>query len=898
MNNESAHFAVHEVILCRSSDDAVATHPSIDWAEEQLMRAFERRGIRSRQAAGGASFDVEPGFVLTLAGCGSAAARALAEQTGAALPEAAESFALLPDAGSAHPALLAAAPDAAGLMYAALELADRIVYADDPLAELAAASAQDERPANAVRAILRTFANETDDKAWFYDRGFWEAYLTELAAHRFNRLHLALGMGYDHGHDPGIRDNYFCFAYPFLTEVPGYGVRIRELPDGERERNLETIRFIGREAKRRNIHFQLGIWTQAYEMANSPEARYTVEGLTPELHAAYCRDALRLLLRDCPEVDGVTLRIHYESGIPEPAHLFWEVVFAGVADAGRPVQLDLHPKGLEHELLRTAVETGQPVTVSPKYWAEHMGLPYHQASIRESELPTPPSPEAGDKIITITSRRFTRYGYADFLREDREYGVFHRIWPGTQRVLLWGDPALAAGYGRHGGFCGSLGVELCEPLSFKSRKGSENDSGRDPYTAASSEAPLQDWEHYRYTYRLWGRLLYNPDADPVSWRRYLRREFGPAAEACERALACASRILPIVTTAHLPSASNNWFWPEMYANQPIVGGGEPVYRFDCPPPHTFGAVSPLDPALFYRIDDYAEDLVRGTRQGKYSPLEVAGWIESLAGQAEEHLRAAAAEADAAGASGPAGGLFRRWRTDTAALAGLGRFFAHKLRAGVAYALHERTGDRESLRAAIEQYRLARDRWKQVADATADSYAEDVTFGYVYLMRGHWADRLPAIEADLAAMERAYAAVQSAPEAPSQTAAALFGGAAERSAPGARLAHQPPSSFRPGEAVLLSASLSGETAGADASGERQLRLHYRRVNQEERFQAAEMRPDGSGAYRASIPGEYTDSPYPLQYFFELRGPDGSAAIEPGFDAEFSNLPYYVVRQHKA
>jgi len=27
------------------------------------------------------------------------------------------------------------------------------------------------------------------------------------------------------------------------------------------------------------------------------------------------------------------------------------------------------------------------VNVSPKSWAEHMGLPYHQAAIREIELP-------------------------------------------------------------------------------------------------------------------------------------------------------------------------------------------------------------------------------------------------------------------------------------------------------------------------------------------------------------------------------------------------------------------------------------------------------------------------------------------------------------------------------
>ena len=33
-----------------------------------------------------------------------------------------------------------------------------------------------------------------------------------------------------------------------------------------------------------------------------------------------------------------------------------------------------------------------------------------------------------------------------------------------------------------------------------------------------------DFEKYLYTYRLWGRLGYNPDANPEIWRRALRRE--------------------------------------------------------------------------------------------------------------------------------------------------------------------------------------------------------------------------------------------------------------------------------------------------------------------------------------------------------------------------------------
>src|SRR5207248_7042071 len=108
---------------------------------------------------------------------------------------------------------------------------------------------------------------------------------------------------------------YLHFAYPFLLAVPGYAVRAVGLPDAERDQNLDMLRFASDEAAARGLHFQLGLWTHAYEWADSPRANYTIAGLTPETHAAYCRDALRALLRACPSVGGVTLRVHGESGV-------------------------------------------------------------------------------------------------------------------------------------------------------------------------------------------------------------------------------------------------------------------------------------------------------------------------------------------------------------------------------------------------------------------------------------------------------------------------------------------------------------------------------------------------------------------------------------------------------
>jgi hypothetical protein len=288
------------------------------------------------------------------------------------------------------------------------------------MAALREVEERSESPATPVRSISRGFVSDVEDKPWYNDREFWQEYLTELATHRINRLQLALGMQYNYSHDPDAVDNYFCFAYPFLLEVPGYDVCAGGVSDQERDQNLEMLRFISDEAKLRGIRFQLGLWNHAYEMLDSPDIRYPISGLTEENHALYCAAALEQLLRSCPSIDGLTLRVHYEGGVPEPGHEFWRTVMDAVTRIDRPIELDMHAKGVDEGLVDVARQTGSPVVISAKYWAEHQGLPYHQASVRDLEKATA-EPGAGLRSITAHQRRFTRYGYGDFLREDRDF---------------------------------------------------------------------------------------------------------------------------------------------------------------------------------------------------------------------------------------------------------------------------------------------------------------------------------------------------------------------------------------------------------------------------------------------------------------------------------------------
>ena len=144
-----------------------------------------------------------------------------------------------------------------GAVYAALELADRVRHSTDPLSTLHLPHEVMEQPANPIRSIAKYFESDVEDKSWFYDREGWRAYLSMLATERFSRFSLNFGLGYNFPRN--VRDVYLYFSYPYLLSVPGYNVRVSNLPDAERDRNLEMVRFIGEETVARGLEFQLGL---------------------------------------------------------------------------------------------------------------------------------------------------------------------------------------------------------------------------------------------------------------------------------------------------------------------------------------------------------------------------------------------------------------------------------------------------------------------------------------------------------------------------------------------------------------------------------------------------------------------------------------------------------------
>ena len=855
--------------------DAIANAAPAQWATGLLRDALSARGNAVRAVAN--TVAALPGELrLVVAGAGHPTARAVLAAAATASPQGHEALALVNAQLDGAEMLLAAGTDARGVVYALTELLDRIATEAQPGEGLRIGAPLVQHPANRVRSIARCFESEVEDKTWLHDREFWRDYLTMLVTQRFNRFSLTLGLQYNYPME--VSDVFLYFAYPFLLAVPGYDVRARGLSDEERDRNLASLKFIAAEAGRRGLDFQLGLWTHAYRY-DSPRVNYLVEGMEAQTHAAYCADALSRLLTDIPEITGVTLRIHGESGIPEGDFDFWRTVFRGIVRAGRPIEIDMHAKGIDQTTIDLALQTGLPVKLSPKYLGEHIGLPYHESAIRETDRARP----ASDAHFALSegTRRFTRYGYADFLREDRKYGIVWRVWPGTQRVLAWADPVLFAGYGRQAGFCGADGIEICEPMSFRGRMGSGRPGNRTGYVDRGL-VPPRDFQKFAAFYRMWGRLTYDPAAPAESWRRASTQSLGAAALPMEQALASASRILPLVTLAHGPSASNNSYWPEMYRNMPIVqeSAGRPYY--DTPMPGRFATVESFDPQMFATIEQTAAALIAGTHEPRLTPIDVAALLEDLAGEAASRLEAARS------AAGNAQTVeFRRLAVDVGMLAGLGRFFAAKFRAALLWSVHLRGDERTAATEALKSYRAARDRFADVAKLGA-VYEADLAYGPEPWLRGHWRDRLVDIDHDITEMarlaqdtngfparrlvpqERLYAAIGQILAAPSRDRLACR--------------HFQPASFTPGKDLALSIVVPAEIKTS--------RLHYRHVNQAEGWVASDMAAT-EGRRAGVIPAAYLTGTYPLQYYFELAS-DDAATLFPGLDSTLANVPYYVVR----
>ena len=167
----------------------------------------------------------------------------------------------------------------------------------------------------------------------------------------------------------------------------------------------------------------------------------------------------------------------------------------------------------------------------------------------------------------------------------------------------------------------------------------------------------------------------------------------------------------------------------------------PLYT-DNPAAHNVSAISPLDPQLFTSIDQHRRKSIRQP-DARYNTREVIAWLEALVATSTKGLDRRRDRRPA-----PATPEFRRAEEDILILNGLGPYYANLFRA--ALSLHHLRTDQ--LRPARSPSMPNRKRARCVGAAWPIArkaiYAADISYGSTAFRRGHWADRLAAIDADL------------------------------------------------------------------------------------------------------------------------------------------------------
>ena len=819
--------------------------PSCELALADFERALKRHRIATFRSDATLTRN-PPSVIVGIAGA-SAFVDSLLREKQIDLPPGAESLCIRRVADNR--CVVIAGRDARGLAYALMEAARAAELAPEGGNPLDAIVEGAESPFLRTRSLTMHLFNHDLESRWYGDPEFWDAYLAMLARCRFNNFTLTFA----------DQTNYLNPPYAHLVAVPGYpDVRVEGLDDAQRKRNLEMLRDISARARARGLSFTLGIWTHL------PVAKFVggsrVHGLPEGVAAArYCAAGLREVLEACPGIDGLQFRMNAEAGVAEDQQReFYRPLFAAIRECGRPVRVDLRYKGLRPETTRDAVALGLDVTVSTKFWTEHFGLPYH---------PT----------VVDSHYRDGRYSFGSMLGKPRDYRVVYQLWSvGSQRLLLWGDPAYAAQFARNCKLGDGEGFEVFAPLSDK---GFGNAKG-DWRILADPSREHYRWEFERYWlfYNLFGRLGYNPSANAEIWRREFRHRFGPSAVAFEAAFKSASEILPLITAVRMPSASEWSWWPEMDTGDRVAE----YMRTPAGDPAQFYAIRSWQRTPLWRCEEwdatpgYVEDAVAGRLRGKWTPIQVAARLRELARQTIAHLETAHATTAEA----------RMTEVDLRVLAALAEYHAAKTMAATELAFFESTHESARAARALPHMKAALAAWEHIVKLTDGVYSSNLVFGYApehgrrqgHHHSGSWKDRLPEVREDVAYLETLLAQ-QGDRTTPHRT----FPG--EKASPALpEIRHTPIASAKAGEVLRISARI------ASSQPVRSVVLHFRALNQTLDWHELPMIAKDEDGFEATIPATEIPANWDLQYYFEVLTENGGC-IRPSWQ---EGPPYVVVK----
>lgn len=818
----------------------------------KLTETLDTHGIAFETVASPADAKGRELLVVGLGSDDSHAAKILGE-AGRTVPPVSQALTVWKTRRDGHNAVVVAGHDQKGLMYALLDVANRISWSEGGPRPLKHVKDVTSEPFVEERGISMYTMHRRYWESRFYDERFWERYFDMMASNRLNMLEILFG--YENG-------GWMAPCYPYFFDVEGFPeVKIEDISPERQAQNVEAMHRLMKMAHDRGIGVRLGVWDHIYrggvQAGGNPDFEYEpekylpwqVQGLeTTGNLIPYTKAAFAKLLKTFPEMDAVLFKTNNESGLKtEELHDFSVSFFETVAATAPDMRIDIHSKGLTDTLINTAVALGLDFRIAPKFWMEQLGLPFSPTHINRED------------------QRNRRHGYADMLRHPQRYRMLWKLWNGgTNRAWLWGSTEYVRRFAESSRLYGSSAFEVYEPLATKMEAEFHDE---EPFELLNPKYRYYDYEFERWWhfYQTWGLVGYDPDTSEEVWEREFAKRFGRRAGAVLRAaLEEASWVMPRIVASCYPY---NYFpttsaWPEKERL-----GNLPQYS----------RAEGSDLQQFASFDEEAQVLLGLLETGKTLPSTTSRWLRELSERIDARIARAEKSVDDRGNK-----EFISTTTDLRMLSRMALYHSRRIPAAVSYCLFRRTGDAQALTEAIRHEENAVSAWAEMVAAAGDVFADDIKIGHPPLS-GHWRDELAALERGLDALKKELAEYTAASD---KTPAPLYREAATGSNSGYfTVSHEAVASAPKGQPVTVEVKVSAP------AGVKWVRLQYRAVNQYLDFTMLPMTPTGEGdTYRATIPASATDSVWDVMYLIEMMDGEGHGFIHPDQNVE---TPYKII-----
>ncbi len=602
-----------------------------------------------------------------------------------------EAFAIAPDAATR--AVTVFGGDARGLIYGALALAETLRNGTS-LADVKPAAEKPRLPFRGIKFNLpwdsyRPSSALDQHTATVRDLKYWEAFLDMMAENRFNVISL-------------------WNLHPFT-----YMIRPRNFPEASKWTDAEfaewqqLYRGIFRLAKERGLDTYIVHWSifvsrefaEAHGVAKENfYPHYYVDADTSDIVRRYLRESVTQMFDEYPDLDGIGLSHGEGMGGMTPLqrqHWMDDVIIPGALAAHRKVKL-IHRVPFSsttssgpgasadvEQLTRAAMEKlgadkfDGPIWAEMKFnWSHAHSTPklvkVHGGPLGDTYFKPAP---ANYKIVwTARNEDFfaLRWGVPDFIREH---------------IRRNAAPDYVGGY--------FIGSECYIPAL-------------DYFTAVKTPVAWRwAFERQWLFYKLWGRLLYDPDTPDAVFAADFHRRYGAKGDPLLRAYALAS-----ATQLRLGSLWDSRWDFTLYGEGFLALQGDTTRYIGV---DALIAQPPMDPD-YVSVADYIAALARGETFGpeRMTPPRL---IEQL----ERDNRAALRLVDAIDPAGDTSLLYEV--SDVKTWAHLGLHLAEQLRGALALQRYRTAGGEENKTAAIAHLERALAEWDEVVAITRPLYRD-------------------------------------------------------------------------------------------------------------------------------------------------------------------------------